>query len=234
MTFSDGISGSSFLCTGTLLNSASGPLTPYFYGANHCISTQAAASTLTTHWFYDAAGCGSGAVSSSYVQVPGGAALLYANEPSDVLLLRLNNAPPGGAVYAGWDATTLANGTALTAVHHPAGDVKKVSLGTMGGFGSYPGLSGSFIIAQWNSIATGVTEGGSSGSGLFTLSAQSDYRLRGGLLGGPSSCTASPDSLYDNYSRLDLAYSELAAYLRRHGLEDVNQVVGTLQYPGLT
>ena len=213
MTFSDGISGGTFLCTGTLLNPASGPLTPYFYGANHCISTQAAASTLTTHWFYDAAGCGSGVVSSSYVQVSGGATLLYANEQSDVLLLRLNSAPPGGAVYAGWDATTLANGTALTAVHHPKGDLKKVSLGTMGGFGSDFGRSGSFIISQWNAIATGVTEGGSSGSGIFTRSAQSDYRLRGGLLGGPSSCTASPDSLYDNYSRLDLAYPELAAYL---------------------
>ena len=217
MTFSDGVTGGSFLCTGTLLNVASGPLTPYFYSANHCISTQASASTLTTHWFYDAAGCGSGAVSSSYVQVAGGATLLYANEPSDVLLLRLNNSPPGGAVYAGWDATTLGNGAALTAVHHPAGDLKKVSLGTMGGFGSYPGLSGSFIIARWNAIATGVTEGGSSGSGIFSGSSSSEYRLRGGLLGGPSSCSASSASLYDNYSRFDQAYSVLAQFLNPGG-----------------
>jgi hypothetical protein len=217
MTFSDGISGGSFLCTGTLLNPASGALTPYFYSANHCISTQASASTLTTHWFYDSAGCGTGVVSSSYVQVTGGATLLYANEPSDVLLLRLNNSPPGGATYAGWDATTLANGTALTAVHHPAGDLKKVSLGSMGGFGSYPGLSGSFIIARWNAIATGVTEGGSSGSGIFTRDGTTDYRLRGGLLGGPSSCTASSSALYDNYSRLDQAYSALAQYLNPGG-----------------
>ena len=217
MTFSDGVSGGQFLCTGTLLNPASGPLTPYFYGANHCISTQASASTLVTHWFYDATGCGSGVVGSSYVQVPGGATLLYANEASDVLLLRLNNSPPGGAIYAGWDATTLASGTALTAVHHPAGDLKKVSLGTMGGFGSYPGLSGSFIIARWNAIATGVTEGGSSGSGIFTGSASSDYRLRGGLLGGPSSCTAASADLYDNYSRLDQAYSSLAGFLNPGG-----------------
>jgi dihydroorotate dehydrogenase (NAD+) catalytic subunit len=26
---------------------------------------------------------------------------------------------------------------------------------------------------------------------------------------------------------------DLAAYLERHGLDDVNQVVGTLEYPGL-
>ena len=217
MTFSDGSSGGQFLCTGTLLNPASGPLTPYFYSANHCIHTQASANTLTTHWFYDATACGSGVVSSNYVQVAGGATLLYANEPSDVLLLRLNGSPPGGATYAGWDATTLANGTALTAVHHPAGDLKKVSLATMGGFGSYPGLSGSFIISRWNAIATGVTEGGSSGSGIFSGSASTDYRLRGGLLGGPSSCSASSADLFDNYSRLDQAYSSLAQYLNPGG-----------------
>ena len=217
MTFSDGVSGGSFLCTGTLLNPASGALTPFFYSANHCIHTQTSASTLTTHWFYDSAGCGTGVVSSSYVQVTGGATLLYANEASDVLLLRLNNSPPGGAIYAGWDAATLSHGTALTAVHHPAGDLKKVSLGTMGGFGSYPGLSGSFIISRWNAIATGVTEGGSSGSGIFTLSTSSDYRLRGGLLGGPSSCSASSANLYDNYSRFDQAYSVLATFLNPGG-----------------
>jgi dihydroorotate dehydrogenase (NAD+) catalytic subunit len=32
----------------------------------------------------------------------------------------------------------------------------------------------------------------------------------------------------------DRILDELLAYLERHGLEDVNQVVGTLQYPGLT
>ena len=32
----------------------------------------------------------------------------------------------------------------------------------------------------------------------------------------------------------DRILDELLAYLKRHGLEDVNQVVGTLQYPGLT
>jgi lysyl endopeptidase len=213
MTYSDGSSANTFLCTGTLLNPASGPLTAYFYSAHHCISTQAAASTLTTHWFYESAGCGTSALSSSYVQVPGGATLLYADQPSDSLLLRLNNPPPGGATYAAWDASPLANGTALTAVHHPAGDLKKVSLGTMGGFGPYPGRSASFIIARWNAIATGVTEGGSSGSGIFTGSASTEYKLRGGLLGGQSSCTASAAELVDYYSRLDRVYPAIAAYL---------------------
>ena len=218
MTFSDGTGGGTYLCTGTLLNPADGSFVPYFYSANHCIDTQASAGTLTTHWFYDRVGCGTGGTSASYVQLTGGATLLYANEPSDALLLRLNGTPPAGAVFAGWDQDTLATGTALTAVHHPAGDLKKVSLASSGGFGSAAnsgGPSGSFVIARWNSIATGVTEGGSSGSGIFTAVGQpaSDYRFRGGLWGGPSSCSAPAGNLYDYYSRFDQVYPAIAQYL---------------------
>jgi hypothetical protein len=217
MTFSDGLGGGTFTCTGTLLRTTSGPGAPYFYSANHCISTQASANTLTTHWFYDRPVCNAGSgISSSYVQLGGGATLLYNNATSDVLLLRLNSTPPAGAVYAGWTSSTLTNGTALTAVHHPAGDVKKVSLGSMGGFSAYGGGSGTtHLIALWNSTATGVTEGGSSGSGIFTAvgSPATDYELRGGLHGGPSSCSATGVDLRDYYSRFDQAYPSLAQYL---------------------
>ncbi|HXZ49050.1 MAG TPA: BACON domain-containing protein [Usitatibacter sp.] len=213
MVFSD--AAGTYLCSGTLLNPTGGSLTPYFYGANHCISTQDSADTLTTFWFYDATGCSSGVLNPGYVQLSGGATLLFANATSDGLLLRLNSSPPAGAVYAGWDASPLTAGTALTAIHHPEGDVTKVSLATMGGFGTIGPGSASFIIADWNSIATGVTEGGSSGSGIFTAVGKpaSEYRLRGGLWGGPSSCTAAPSSLYDYYSRFDQIYPYLAVYV---------------------
>jgi hypothetical protein len=130
--------------------------------------------------------------------------------------MRLNGTPPAGAVFAGWTASTLANGTAITAVHHPAGDWKKVSLGSMGGFSAYGGGTGTtHIIALWNSTATGVTEGGSSGSGIFTAvgSPATDYQLRGGLHGGPSSCSATGTALRDYYSRFDQAYPSIASYL---------------------
>ena len=215
MTFSDGAGGGSSLCTGTLLNTANGPVAPYFYTAAHCISTQASASTLTTHWFYDRTACGSGGTSASNVQIPGGASLLYASAASDANLMRLNQSPPSGAVYAGWDANTVAVGTSLTAVHHPAGDLKKVSLGRMDGFGTSSLASGSFLISRWNSTATGVTEGGSSGSGIFTAvgSPATQYLLRGGLLGGPSSCSAPTSELYDHYSRFDQVYTCVAEHL---------------------
>jgi len=214
MTFSDGQGGGTYLCTGTLLNTTNSSFTPYFYSANHCMSTQASANTLTTHWFYDRTSCGSGSAGSSYTQLTGGATLLYANAASDALLLRLNGSPPAGAVFAGWDSNTLSSGIALTAVHHPAGDFKKVSLATMGGFGSPFDSSTGFIISSWNSTTTGVTEGGSSGSGIFTVNSTSgQYQLRGGLYGGPSSCTASGASLRDYYSRFDQVFPAISQYL---------------------
>jgi hypothetical protein len=204
------------LCTGTLLNPSDNSFTPYFYSAAHCISTQARASTLTTHWFYENTTCGGSNINPSYVQVGGGATLLHANAVSDASLMRLNSSPPSGAVYAGWDASTVATSTSLTAIHHPMGDPKKVSLGSAGGFepsslAAIPG--GSFLRVNWNSLATGVTEQGSSGSGIFSGNASAGYRFRGGLLGGDSSCAATPAELWDVYSRFDQVYGSIAQYL---------------------
>ncbi len=219
MTFTDGtLSGSTFLCTGTLLNALDGSFIPYFYTANHCINTQASASTLTTDWFFDSTTCGSDNLSPNYVQLTGGATLLYGDATSDGTLLRLHATPPNGAVYSGWDASTLAIGTPLTGIHHPAGDLKKVSLGSMAGFGNIDpssGLTNEYQV-NWNGISTGVTEGGSSGSGIFSASS-SGYLLRGGLHGGPSSCTAGASDLHDFYSRLDQIYPSIAQYLNPSG-----------------
>jgi lysyl endopeptidase len=205
-----------FLCSGTLLNTSGHSGIPYFYSASQCINTQAVADTLTTHWFYERTGCGSGATSPSYTQLAGGATLVYHDDGTDVLLLRLNAPPPAGAVMAGWDATRLQIGLAVTGVHHPAGDFKKVTLGTFTNFTAPVGQSRNFILATWDSTLTGVTEVGSSGSGLFTAvgSPPTDYVLRGGEHGGPSDCSAPPYSLYDFYSRFDLAYgAALEQYL---------------------
>jgi lysyl endopeptidase len=55
----------------------------------------------------------------------------------------------------------------------------------------------------------GVTEGGSSGSALFTTS--SGYQLRGGLYGGSSFCNA--QSSPDYYSRFSDVYSSMRPFL---------------------
>ncbi|HEY0663337.1 MAG TPA: hypothetical protein VGD18_01895, partial [Thiobacillaceae bacterium] len=210
---STGAAAETAYCTGTLLNPIGGSFTPYFYSATHCLSTQSQANNLSTHWYYQTTGCTNTIRDPRYFQLAGGATLLYTNAGTDGLLVRLN-ATPSGVWFSGWDANTIGTGTAMTAVHHPQSDVTKVSLATMGGYVSLSSPAGSFIRSNWNSIATGVTEPGSSGSGIFTYNGTTgDYRLRGGLYGGPSSCTAPAGSLYDYYSRLDQVYPSISQYL---------------------
>ena len=203
-------SGSSFLCTGTLLNDTDTTTTrPYIYSANHCISTSTVANTLQTFWNYQSSTCG-GTTSGASTTLAGGAFLRVTDFNSDITLMEMKQPPPSGALFAGWNAGTVANNTGVVGIHHPAGDIKKISLGTMNnnaapGFG---GKTGTYYQVVWNS---GVTEGGSSGSAIFTKSTSGSYQLRGGLLGGSSFCTA--QSAPDIYSRMDLKFSLLQPYL---------------------
>ncbi|ATE71378.1 trypsin-like serine peptidase [Lysobacter capsici] len=206
MTFTTG--GGTYLCTGTLLNNNYSPKKRLFWTAAHCISTQTVANTLQTYWFYDATTCNGSVVNSAYTTLSGGAYLRHANTTRDTSLLELKTAPPSGAVYAGWSSSAIAStGTAIEGIHHPAGDVKKYSLGSVTGLStSIDGKSPLYRVV-WN---TGVTEGGSSGSGLFTVTSSGGYQLRGGLYGGTSYCSAPRDP--DYYSRFADIYSSVSSY----------------------
>ncbi|TXH70683.1 MAG: hypothetical protein E6Q88_08250 [Lysobacteraceae bacterium] len=214
-----GSGGGTFICTGTLLNDTV-PVTqiPYFHGANHCFSNntsvppvasqmQSVANTLNTFWNYETTGC-SNLTSTPVVQLSGGATYLFSNHSTDGMLLRLNNPAPAGAFFAGWNAAPMTSGVAITAIHHPRGDSKKVSTGQT------VSIDGSNIEAAWLS---GTTEGGSSGSGLFTISRHGQYVLRGGLFGGTASCansgTIGNTQNRDYYSRLDVDFPILKTYL---------------------
>jgi len=201
----------SYLCTGTLVADTSAATSnPYFFTAAHCISDALSASSLNTYWFYEAATCGGG-FSPNTVQRFGGATLLVADPALDTTLLVLSDTPPTGAVFAAWDATQIPVKTAVTGIHHPQGDLKKKSLGSMTKYSKnpdpWPYAVNSFANVQWSS---GVTEGGSSGSGLFVPDGDTWY-LRGGLYGGHATC-AKPTAA-DYYSRLDLFYPAVKQYL---------------------
>lgn len=205
--------GVSYLCTGTLVSDGdAGSQVPYLYTAAHCVGNEAAAATLNTFWFFEAASCGAGKATASYRQLAAGATLIYANAASDAALLRLSEPAPQGAWFSGWDASPLASGAPVTALHHPAGDVQKISLGQSMGVLPLAGAAG-FDIVAWSS---GATEGGSSGSGLFTFDGR-EYVLRGGLRGGSASCTSSGNlvdpSNRDYYSRIDQEAPQLVKWL---------------------
>ncbi len=230
MIFTD--AGSTYSCSGTLLNGTSGG--DLFYSASHCISDQAAASTLNTYWFFDAVLCGSTAI-PPYQLLTGGANLLMTDITLDGTLLQLRQTPPAGAIRAAWNATVIPTGLAVTGVHHASGDLKKYSRGNMQGYAQGP-LSystgprsqanhDSFITVRWT---LGTTEEGSSGSGVFTYNNTGGYyELRGGLEGGAAAC----DNLsgIDRFSRLDLLFTKVAPYLAPESIIPVsNSAVATM------
>lgn len=206
MVFTDP-DGTTYTCTGTLINDSVASMTPYFFTANHCMLSQARASTLNTYWFFDAVACNSRTV-PPYVLLTSGATLLGRSEDFDWALLRLRDAPPAGALFSAWRAESLPTGITAYTMHHPEGDLKKWSQGVTQGYHTYDDGS-TFVQMKWN---LGSTEPGSSGAGLFTLQTNGGYyELRGGLFGGQASCTNR--SGIDVFSRLDNGAPLLRQYL---------------------
>ena len=205
-------SGGTFACTGTLMADVAKTGKPYFLSANHCISDQTVASTLTTYWFYRSSSCNSGALNLGAKMVSGGATLLYNSSSTDTSFLILAGGVPSGSVFAGSSPSAAPTGTLVTGLHNPRADLQKISDGTVQSYaictesGGSPSCSsnqpnGSYLRVGWYA---GVTEGGSSGSSVFSTIGGKRYVV-GQLYAGSSSC-ANPSGA-DFYGRFDLAYN---------------------------
>jgi lysyl endopeptidase len=167
------------LCTGVLLNNTAYNGDPLLITAQHCIDRQSIANHTVFEFNYESPSCfgGDGSVDRSIE----GATLLSTGDSLDFSLLRLSSAPSPSfdVYYAGWD---LAGGHGLgsATIHHPEGDVKKISLDYLipvatdspadipAGFEDYL-PDGFWWIRQWD---VGSTEPGSSGSPLFNATSQ--------------------------------------------------------------
>ena len=108
---------------------------------------------------------------------------------SDFLLVEVEDAIPDSwnPFFAGWDATGF-NGNEGVSIHHPSGDLKKISTFTNSlTSGSWSSTPGTHWRVSWSSTQTnwGVTEGGSSGSPIF----DENHRILGTLTGGSSFCS---------------------------------------------
>lgn len=208
--------GAGYQCSGTLLNNTANDALPYLLTANHCISDQTVASTLSTLWLYRSASCN--ATSGTYQQVSGGASLKYTAYNTDSTLLLMNNAPPAGTLFAGWDASPQALATALTGIHHPKADAQRKSSGTVTGYYTrnatnpnlfpYSTLANSTIIEI--TMTNGITESGSSGSGIFKNIGSTNPQVVGQLYGAdaPSCSSASVSNTQSTvYGRFDYAFA---------------------------
>lgn len=200
--------GTSYDCTGTLLNNTNVDQTPYFLTAAHCINDQATANTLQTDWFYRATSCGGAA---SPVNRFGGAQLLYTNPTLDVTFLRLYDTPPSGVHFMGWRTSPVGLGSTVFDIHHPNGDSAKISKGTVveTNFSFQLPIYGNFSNFLRTIWSDGAIEGGSSGSALLAFDSPV---VLGTLTGGPIPATCQLQQGY--YSPFSSVYPSLARWLQ--------------------
>ena len=215
MTYQKG--GNGYLCTGTLMNDTRNSQTPYFLSANHCISTQEAASTLTTYWFFRAESCNSSPkFDEAARRYSGGATLRFTHAPTDATLLQLNSGVPANVVYAGsYYGSQVGSGSGVIGVHNPAGDLQKYSVGTVSGYSNCTLRNDGTIDCSAANVSNGnmfkvtwrrgVTEGGSSGSAIFTEANGGKRYVVGNLMGGGSSCQN--PSAQDDYGRFERSFA---------------------------
>lgn len=198
MTFS--LSGSGYLCTGSLVNNTLNDRTPYFLTAEHCASDNW--STLNLLFNYESPTCNG--TSSGISQSVTGATLKASNYATDFRLLQLNNPVPAAANanFNGWDRSGTQPSNE-TAIHHPGGAIKKISVDenpaiTSSGFGGR--LTNGFWQVIWE---YGMTEGGSSGCPLY----DQNHRVIGQNLGGITSQCENPQAVYKVFGKFSESWS---------------------------
>jgi hypothetical protein len=167
---------------------------PFLLTANHCTIDSGNAATVVAYWNYQSPNCGMFGTGGSLSQNTSGTTFRASKTDVDFCLVELNSLPSAAynVYYAGWDRTGAAAAGAV-GIHHPAGDGKCIS------FSSNPLTTVTSCIGSggmnthWNVIwSAGVTEPGSSGSGIWN---PANHLLLGTLSGGGSDCTTptSPD-----------------------------------------
>jgi hypothetical protein len=197
------VSGNSGFCSGSLINNTLNNGKPYVLTANHCYSNPA---TWVFRFNWQSAGCNNPAAEPTF-QSLSGAVLRSRASASDFCLVEITGGLQGGTVPAaftpyfnGWDNSGNTP-TSAVGIHHPSGDIKKISfendplISTT--FGGSPANS-HWGVTGWDE---GVTEGGSSGSPLF----DQNHRIIGQLHGGASACGA--PVLSDEYGKISYSWT---------------------------
>lgn len=195
------------MCTGSLVNNTANDQTMYFLTAHHCgMGTASNAASIVVYWNYENSFCRTpGSAQSgqngdgSLAQNQTGAVVRATWSGSDFTLLELDDPadPAFNLFWNGWDRRDIAFDGA-TGIHHPRVAEKRITHsdnplrieGYLGNSGS------SHLWVQWN--PEGTTEGGSSGSPLFSP----EGRVIGQLHGGYASCSTTGSDHVDWYGRI--------------------------------
>ena len=192
--------GSTGWCSGSLVNNTAHDCTPYFLLAQHCHggATASEMAQWIFYFNYEAAGCDNPGSEPSSQTITG--SRFISDGPisggSDYLLVQLDRYLPDtyNAFFNGWNrSNTFPTGTGV-GIHHPAGDIKKISTYTITPSNiQYPYVGGENLAensawyVQFSTTTHGhsIIEGGSSGSPLF----DPNGRIIGVASGGGASCS---------------------------------------------
>ena len=216
------VTNGSGICTGALINNSCNDGTPYFLTANHCLGGGTGNWLFRFNWDVPEGDPGMSCAttantptsfnnSSNYDQTTlTGATILVSGTQADHALLLLDNMTVTDATnwnlfYAGWsndDTESAVN--AVTGIHHPSGDIKKICRAYENGGADNIHHANAAGAAVWYMDAwdEGVTEPGSSGSPLF----DQNGRIIGQLYGGSAACQGTSANGYDYYGRLGVSW----------------------------
>ena len=159
------ITSSGGSCSAALVNNTAYDLTPYILYAAHCNS----GGSSTVYFNYQSNSC-NGNNSGNYDTMSGTQNLAIGNfNNNDYALIRLNNNIPSSynPYFSGWNRSTSSPGNNVVGIHHPDGDIKKISYDAYGMYSS--GNEWVFAYGEGRVIP------GSSGSPFF----DSSKRIRG-------------------------------------------------------
>lgn len=223
------VGSTAYICTGAYLaQTGNAPQQPYFMTANHCLSTQASASSLEAFFKFRTASCGGTCPAQGSVPRVNGSTLLATGAlPTypDFTFLRLSTFPTGGARLLGWTAGQVPESASIVHMGHPAGSPQAFSFRRARFNNSslphptdwpeptflYSGLASSS--SDW----AGAIAGGSSGGPALLFESSSSTPFVGQLLGAgytqtsPNYCDPNGTSTVDGAFRI--TYPRVSRYL---------------------
>ncbi len=205
------VGGGTGICSGTLINNTSNDGTPYFMTANHCSGGEGSWA-FRFNWRSPNPSCSTttNSTNGSFNQTVSGSVVRASSSQSDMELVEITdtsffNGNPD-VVWVGWNRSTTQVPALNFGIHHPSGDIQKVCRDDDGATRQTIPFNGNantqmWYITEWE---LGVTEPGSSGSGLFN----EEGHLIGVLSGGGAACTGtSNNGQPDFYGRFGVAWS---------------------------
>lgn len=182
------------LCTGTLLNNTMGDRRPLVLTAFHCLEPPSGSITplYDMWWFdfnYESFSCAN-PEEEPFVTAIQGATPLAGWEETDMMLVEIANEIPESAnvYYAGWNRELDYEPDTTYLIHHPVGDIKKISFDydtalihdqTIGWNNSVTSPRQSHYI---NDFDESTYQPGSSGASIFDKNGSVIGQLHGGPL----------------------------------------------------